>query len=162
MKFSTTKYLLPLVCLLLVLSCSDDEGEDDFSLNGTNIAMADIAGNWNATKGLFGSAALGPVSETDVVAEGGSLTLNIQNTGRFTLTITENGQAPETTTGRMAFDEDLLVIFFDDDPEEFEFFSITHNEPNLFISGGNGSAEFDFDGDGVEEPANVDFEFTRI
>jgi hypothetical protein len=62
----------------------------------------------------------------------------------------------------MAFDEDLLVIFFDDDPGEFEFFGINHNEPNLSIQGGNGSAEFDFDGDGIKEPADVDFEFVRI
>ena len=161
MKFSTTYLALLLVSLLLAYAC-DDEDDDDFTINGTNIAMADIAGSWNATKGLFGSTALGPVVETDVVADGGTLTLNIQSTGRFTLTITVAGQAPEVTTGRMAFDVDLLVIFFDDDPEEWEYFSITHNEPNLFISGGNGSAEFDFDGDGTDEPANVDFVFTRI
>ena len=61
-----------------------------------------------------------------------------------------------------AFDEDLLVVWFDDDPEEWEYFSITHNEPNLTISGGNGSAEYDIDGDGIEEPADVDFDFERI
>lgn len=81
---------------------------------------------------------------------------------RFTLTVTEQGEAPETTTGRMAFDEDLLVIFFDDDPEEWEYFSITHNEPNLSISGGNGSAEWDFEGNGTEEQADVGFVFERV
>jgi hypothetical protein len=90
------------------------------------------------------------------------VTLNIQNSGRFTLTITEQGEAPEITTGRLAFDEDLLVVFFDDDPEEWEYYRITHNEPNLSISSLDGSATFDFDGDGTEEPAYVGFMFDRI
>ena len=144
----------------LLFACSDDE--DDFSLVGTETSIAEMAGNWNATQGFFSKAATGPVMEADVVADGGSITLNIQNNGRFTITITELGSAPETTTGRMAFDEELLVIFFDDDPEEFEFFVVDHNEPNLSISGGNGSVEFDFDGDGVDEPANIGFVFVRI
>ena len=52
--------------------------------------------------------------QVDLIAEGGTVTLNIQSSGRFTLTITKQGMSPETTTGRMAFDEDLLVVFFDE------------------------------------------------
>ena len=148
-------------CMVVVSCSSDDEGED-FTLNGTTIAMADIAGDWNATRGVFQSTSLGPAFQVDVVDQGGTITMNIQSDGKFSITVTELGEAPETTTGRMAFDEDLLVIFFDDDPGEWEFFGIFHSEPNLSISGGNGSAEYDFDGDGSEEPANVDFEFVRI
>lgn len=106
-----------------------------FSLVGTNTSIAELSGNWNATIAEFYRATTSPGAQVDVVADGGTVTLNIQNTGRFTLTVTEQGEAPETTTGRMAFEEDLLVIFFDDDPEEWEYFSITHNEPNLSISG---------------------------
>ena len=145
----------------LMISCSSGDDEE-FSLVGTNTSVADLSGNWNATRAVFDRYTSGPVAQTDVVAEGGTVTLNIQNTGRFTLTVTEQGAAPETTTGRLAFDEDLLVIFFDENPEDWEYFSITHSEPNLSISGGNGSAEWDFDGDGTEEPANVDFAFVRI
>ncbi len=151
--------LLFFICSILV-SCDDGEG-DEFSLVGTNTSISALTGNWNATKALFGNTT-GPVVAVDVVAEGGSVTLNIQGTGRFTLTITQQGETPENVTGRMAFDEDLLVIFFDDDPEEWEYFSITHSEPDLMVSGGNGSAGFDFDGDGTDEPADIDFEFVRI
>lgn len=150
-----------LLAISLLFSCDSGDDEDEFSLVGTNTSVAELSGNWNATTGSFGRAAEGPVVETDVVADGGTVTLNIQNSGRFTLTVTVQGEPPETTTGRMAFDEDLLVVFFDDDPEEWEYFSITHNEPNLTISGGNGSAEFDFDGDGTDEPADVHFVFVR-
>jgi hypothetical protein len=155
--------LSALLCSFFIIACSSSDGEgDEFSLVGSNTSIAEIAGNWNATKGLFQSASLGPATETDVVAEGGSVTLSIQTTGQFSITVKEAGRTPDTSTGRMAFDEDLLVIFFDDDPGEWEYFGIVHNEPNLSIQGGNGSADFDFDGDGTKEPAYVDFEFVRI
>ena len=157
----TNLLIIYFLCAIIWLaSCSDGE-EDDFSLVGTNTSVAALAGNWNATSAIFGKSEVGPVIEIDVVAEGGTVILNIQNSGRFTLTITEQGAASETITGRMAFDEDLLVIFFDDDPEEWEYFGINHNEPDLSIWGGNGSAEFDFDGDGVDEPADIGFDFQR-
>jgi len=152
--------------LFIILFCGmfgcSEEGADDFSLVGTNISVSDISGSWNATQAIFSRTGPGPGAQVDVVAEGGSVTLQIQNDGRFTVTVTESGEAPEISTGRLGFDEDLLVISFDDDPEEFEFFGITHNEPNMTIQGGNGSAGFDFDGDGVEEAANIDFVLVRI
>jgi len=148
-------------CSIILSYCSSDE-EEEFSLVGTNTSIAKIAGNWNATKGLFQSSTPGPAFDVDVVIQGGTITMQIQTSGQFSITVTEAGGIPDTSTGRMAFDEDLLVIFFDDDPGEFEFFGIQHNEPNLIIQGGNGSAEFDFDGDGNEDPANIDFEFVRI
>ncbi len=157
---SKITYLITL--LLVIFSCSSDEDEDDFSLNGTNTSIAALAGNWNATSAIFGFAGEGPVMEYDVVAEGGSAALNIQSNGRFTLTIIQPGQSPENTTGDLRFDEDLLVVFFDDDPGEWEYFSITHNEPNLSISDSNATGEFDFDGDGILDPANLYFEFVRI
>ena len=163
MKFSSTFFSLLFASLLWVYACSsDDEDDDEFTINGTNIAMADIAGNWNATRAVFDSRATGPAMQVDVVDEGGTVTMNIQANGQFSITVTEVGEPADITTGQLRFDEDLLVIFFDDDPGEFEFFGITHNEPILTISGGNGSAEFDFDGDGTDEPADVDFVFTRI
>ena len=149
------------LCTTLLTGCSEDNG-DDFSLVGTNISVSEIAGSWNATQAIFSSAATGPGMQIDVVAEGGSVTLQIQTDGRFTVTVTESGEAPDVSTGRLGFDEDLLVISFDDDPDEFEFFGITHNEPNMTIQGGNGSAGFDFDDDGVEETANIDFVLVRI
>ena len=153
------------LCMFLITalntSCDEEYGED-FSLTGTNISVSDIAGSWNATQAIFSKAATGPSMQVDVVGEGGSVILQIQTNGNFTVTVTEVGEAPETSTGRLGFDEDLLVISFDDDPDEFEFFGITHNEPNLTIQGGNGSAGFDFDDDGVEEPANIDFVLIRI
>ena len=157
--------LLLLASVLILLSCTacsiGGDDDDEFSLEGTNVSVVDIAGTWNATKALFSKSATGPVMEVDVVAEGGAVTLQIQNDGRFSVAVTLPGSDPETSTGRLGFDEDLLVISFDDDPEEFEFFSITHNEPNLAIQGGTVYEAFDFDGDGADEDADIDFELVR-
>lgn len=153
-----------IVLLSILTTCgtgNDDEGFGQFSLEGTDVSIADIAGNWTATKARFSRAAAGPVSEVDVVAAGGSLTLEIQNNGRFSVTVAVPGAGSETSTGRFAFDEDVLVISFDEDPDEWEFFSITHNEPNLTIIGGTVYEAFDFDGDGVDEDSYIDFEFVR-
>ncbi|GJM28290.1 MAG: hypothetical protein DHS20C17_09250 [Cyclobacteriaceae bacterium] len=146
--------------LFFIFSCSSDE-QEEFSLVGTNTSIAAMSGNWNATSAIF-SKPIGQVMEVDIVAEGGTATLNIQSNGRFNLTITQQGESPEITTGDLRFDEDLLVVFFDDDPGEWEYFGISHNDPNLSIDDRNATGEFDFDGDGTLEPANLYFEFVRI
>ena len=85
-----------IVLSALFFACSSDDEADEFTLNGTIIAMADIAGNWNATRGVFQSSSLGPAFQVDVVDEGGTITMNIQSSGLFSITITEQGEAPET------------------------------------------------------------------
>lgn len=152
--------VIPIVLASTLFACSVGNADDDFSLVGTHISVAEIAGNWTATRALFGRSAAGPVQEVDLVAEGGAVTLLIQTNGRFTLTIMRIGEAPEVSTGRLGFDEDLLVVSFDDDPDDFTFFGISYAEPNLSIRGG-AAATFDFDGDGVEEAADVAFDFVR-
>lgn len=136
-------------------SCGSDEGP---SLTGTNTSISDIAGNWEATSAFFSFAGTGPVVETDVVADGGSVSLSIQNNGRFTLIVNVPGRATETTTGQLGFDEDLLTVSYDEDPGEFEYFSIQNTTNTLSISG---PAEFDFDGDGTDEAAIVALDFVR-
>jgi len=168
MKAQRTRLLVTIFGLLSLTfwACSifggndEEEGFEQFSLEGTNVSVADIAGNWNATQGLFGRSGEGPVVEVDVVAEGGSITLSIQSNGNFSVTVSYGGSS-DTSTGRMAFDEDLLVISFNDDPEEWEYFSITHDEPNLSIMGGTVYEAFDYDGDGIDEDSDIDFIFMR-
>ena len=82
-------------CSTLFFACSSSDDEaDEFTLNGTNIAMTDIAGNWNATRGVFQSSSLGPSFQVDVVDEGGTITMNIQSNGQFSITVTVPGRSP--------------------------------------------------------------------
>ncbi|NNF58954.1 MAG: hypothetical protein HKN04_12015 [Rhodothermaceae bacterium] len=149
--------LIALLTVPLLVAC--DSGEDDgFSLVGTTTSVAEIAGTWTATRATFSSAAEGPALEVDIIAEGGSAKLAIQTDGRFTLTLAPLGEADDVSNGRLGFDEELLVVSFDEDPDEFEFFTIQVTETTLSLEG---PAEFDFDGDGVEESARVALDLIR-
>ena len=143
-------------------SCSSesflDSFFDQFSLQGTNESMAEIAGDWTATVANFSRAAAGPVLEVDIVAMGGTASLVIQPNGRFTFTWQLPGEAPVVTTGQMAFDQDLLVVAEDSNPGDWEFFGIMFMMNNMSL---NGPAEYDFDGDDIAEPAFLTLDLMR-
>lgn len=142
-----------------LVSCSEDEGPD-CSLNGTNFSVSDISGNWTATEASFFNVSTEPIQVVDVVAEGGSVTLSIQSNGRFTLNITESGGSNTRSSGDLCFDEDLLVVRFDGDAaDDFEFFRVTLNGTNNLSL--DGPAEFDFDGNGTPDPADISLALVR-
>ncbi|MEM7380453.1 MAG: hypothetical protein AAF361_04555 [Bacteroidota bacterium] len=146
---------------ILFTSCSEDNEGPECSLQGTNLSVSDIAGNWDATTANFGLDVTGPVQEIDIVAEGGSVTLSIQSGGRFTLSITEPGEPSDNSSGSLCFDEDLLIVNFDEDgPDEYEFFAIQFNSGTNTLTI-EGPTTFDFDGDGQSEPARVFLVLTR-
>ena len=149
------KFLGLTLLLICLQACEEDEGND---LTGSVISISDIQGSWNATRAEFDIAGTGTSMAIDIVAAGGTVTLVIQSNGRFTLTITQTGQTPEISTGQMSFDEDLLVVEFDDSPGESEFFGIQSTATTLSI---NGQTEFDLDDDGTDDPARVELDFVR-
>jgi len=154
------KYRARLAGIFIVLTFSGCGGsdEDEFSLVGTNTSVAEIAGNWSATRADFSRNTAGPGLKISVVDSGGTATLQIQGNGRFTFTIMLPGANTDISTGRLGFDEDLLVVGYDDDPEEFDFFGIQSTMNTMSIEG---PTEFDFDGDGVDEPARVTLDLVR-
>ena len=126
----------------LALGCGGDEGTGP-----GGITIADLAGTWDATTATFeGVVGSGFV---DVIADGGSVTLTITGDGRFTFVLTLPGESPETASGTMHFEEDALVMTFDDDPSDAVFFIFFLSDDTLTLAGED---EFDFD-DGVDEPA---------
>jgi len=145
-----------LVVLAAFSAC--DSGEDEFSLEGDGISINDIAGNWTATRAFFSRAATGPALAVEIVALGGTATLMIQTNGRFTFTTTLPGEAPLVTTGQLGFDEDLLVVIYDDEPDDFEYFGIQSSPTTLSIQG---LAGYDFDNDGTEEEARLELDLVR-
>ena len=131
-----------LVVFTLFTSCSD--GDEDFSQTGTNLSVSDIAGSWTATSATFS----GP-EFFDLLADGGTVTLVIQNNGRFTFTMKVPDEPDdEVSTGKLGFDGEYLVVIFDDDPgEEASFFiSLVNNILTL-----RGQTEMDLDGNGKED-----------
>ena len=154
-------YLLSLLWIgSFLISCSNDDEGPDCSLQGTNVSVSDISGNWTATEASFFNVSTEPIQVVNVVAEGGAVTLSIQSNGRFTLTIAESDGSNTRSSGDLCFDEDLLVVRFDGgDPDDYEFFGIQFNGTNnLSISG---PAEFDFNDDGTPDSAEVDLVLVR-
>ena len=154
-----SRHALFIACMaLLTTFMACDSGEDEFPLEGDGISMSDIAGTWTATRAFFSRAADGPAVSVEVVGLGGTATLVVQTNGRFTFTTTLPGEAAEVTTGQLGFDEDLLVVIYDDEPDDFEFFGIRFSGNNLSI---NGQGTYDFDDDGTEEPAIIELDLVR-
>jgi hypothetical protein len=84
----------------------------------------------------------------------------IQSNGRFTIPFNDSGGGQGITSGQQSFDEDPLLIAFDDSPGEEGYFGIqrTNNDNNRRHSG---PAEYDFDGDGTDEQAQATLIFVR-
>jgi len=130
----TILILVLFVPLSLFVSCGNDE--DDISTDG----IEEIVGTWTATKATFNGI--------DVVELGGDVTLVIQSSGRFTLTLQRPGEAAMVFKGKLGFDEQWLAVEYDSDPGEIEYYDVTYDDQNLHIGA---NSEFDFDGDGVDE-----------
>jgi len=149
-----TRYALLFAAILAFLTffiaCSGDE---DPPLEGIGISMADIAGNWKATSATFNG--------TNVVDQGGEVTFNILNNGRFTLTMKRPGMSDMVFTGQLGFDEEWLAVEYDTDPGEWEYYDydLTDGKTKFHIGA---NSEFDFDDDGVDEFVIFILDFVKI
>ena len=154
-QFKIKRLLYPIAILVFLsinIACNKDK--DEYPLDGPNLSMNDISGNWKATTANYSYDTL----FFDVIAAGGSATLVIQTNGRFTFTLILPDEPDNVSSGQLGFDEEWLAISFDDDPEEYEYFYIELSNGILTL---RGPAEFDFEGDGTEEPASVDLMLIR-
>ena len=126
-------FILLFTLLTPFVSCDKDD-----ETSSENISA--IAGNWTATEATFNGV--------DVIQNGGEVTLNIQENGRFTFTIIRPGENNLVFTGKLSFDEEWLAVEYDTDKGEYEYYSITYDANNLHLGA---NSEFDFDGDGSDE-----------
>lgn len=125
--------ILHFTILTHIVSCDKDE-----ETSSENISA--IVGNWTATEATFNGV--------EIIQDGGEVTLNIQENGRFTFTIIRPGKNNLVFTGNLSFDEEWLAVEYDTDKGEYEYYSITYDANNLHLGA---NSEFDFDGDGSDE-----------
>lgn len=146
-----------IVFSIFIASCGED---DDPKLEGDNYSITDIAGNWTATQAIFSSVDIPNKGFLDIIDEGGSLTLSIQNNGRFKLTIMLPGEANQVFEGQLGFDEEWLAVSYDELPGDYDylFFDLNDSKTVLTI---RGDAGYDFDEDGIEDPASMDLILSR-
>lgn len=147
-----------LLALLLLTSCNK-ESEDPLAnceLIGPDFSITDISGNWTATIGNY----LDLISRhsKNIVEEGGSLKLNIESNGRFTMEIKEVDRNLLILTGSFSFCDQKFVARFDDAPKITEEFSPELTESYFRYYG---PTDYDYDGDGVEQRVILGFTFVR-
>ena len=132
------------IFILFLFACSDN-GDDEISPVGPDFSISELQGTWEATSLVFSYSGSGPVpdpSSYDVIGEGGSATMVVQSSGRFTLTVTPAGSSAETFSGRMYFEDgEFFAIQFDDDPpDDPTYFGETLSGNTFTLNGGPDTA----------------------
>lgn len=160
-------YLFSSLFIFLLFSCSSSDDDNGISDTGPSFSISELAGTWNATDLTFSFSGQGAVPEPsfyDVIAEGGTATLVVQSSGRFTLTVMPAGLDTVSFSGRMYFEDgEFFAIQFDEDPpNDPTYFGETLSGNTFTLNGGPDTAEWDFDGDGQDEPASVFLRFERV
>jgi hypothetical protein len=143
MKWSRMWVVAPLVAGL-ALACGDD------------VAVEDLVGTWNATEFVFSDFG-DPVTDFDVLAMGGAVSIVIEADGTYTITFTMPESEPEVDTGTWDLDGDVLT--FDAGTIDETAFELSLSGDTFTIH--SEDVTFDFDEDGTEDAAQLDATFVR-
>ena len=156
-------FLVLSISTILASSCSNDDSE--LVKEGGPFKISELAGNWEATSAFFGSDDNDNVS-VDIIADGGSLSLTVQSTGRCTLTIDPVDREAYTVSGEMFWElyegDYYFAIAWDDFPGDWASYGAELTDTTFTMNGGPDSGEYDFDNDGTSESTRIGFVFIRI
>lgn len=131
--------LIGIPMLTFVAACGD----------ATGVQPEDLAGTWRSTTFEFTSKA-DPSLKADLAAQGVVVTFEIRSDGAITITQTEGGNT-STDSGTISVTGNAVTIVSNGDPASG---TIERDGDTLTLNLTDGP-EFDFDGDGSEEPATV-------
>lgn len=124
--------------------------------------ISELAGNWVASTASFND---GGSQSIEVIGEGGSVTLTVQSSGRFVMTITPPERASYTVSGEMFWEKwegkYYFAIVWDNYPDDWDTYGATLTATTFALNGGFDSAEFDFDNDGTFESCSISIVFVR-
>lgn len=129
----------------LTLACSDSSG----------VTEENIVGTWNATAFVFSDFA-DPVTEFDVLAEGGTVEMEIRANGTFTINL-NFGFGGEAVDGTWELQGGNLLILTEEGTIDDIGFEVSLDGTTLTVY--SDDVEFDF-GDG-DIPAQLDAVFTK-
>ena len=163
MKTLGKLFLFAPLFAFLLLSCSKDGDPADELVKEGDFKISELAGNWEATYANFND---GLQQSVDVVGDGGTVSISVQSSGRFTLTIDPLDRASYTLSGEMfweLFEGDYyFAIEWADSPGDWDTYGATLTATTFTISGGFDSAEYDFDNDGIFEACSLGMGFVRV
>lgn len=132
------------------LACGDD---------GTGPPASELADSWQATSAEV-TTTDGSAVTVDVLALGGSFAMTLREDGSFTVQVTLPGEPTESWSGDWTSSVDVLRLDFTSGLVGRWEFDMTLAGDELTLRGAD--TEFDVDGDGQEEPVELDLVLRRI
>ena len=163
MKTLSKVFLFAPLFAFLLLSCSGDDDTDALVKEGGSFEISELAGNWEATSATFND---GNMLSVDIIDEGGSVSMSVQSSGRFTLTIDPSDRPAYTVSGEMFWEQWEGKYYFAIEwaayPGDWDTYGATLTASTFTINGGFESGEYDFDNDGTFETASIGFTFVRV
>jgi hypothetical protein len=122
----------------------------------TNVAEADLVGTWNATAFEFSDFG-DPVTDFDVLLNGGSVTMVIRADGTFTISMAVGAFEPDVIDGTWELQDGNTLVITEDGEVDGVTLEIELSGTTLTVY--SDDIQFDF-GDG-EIPAQLDATFVR-
>jgi hypothetical protein len=161
MKTLRKIFLFAPLFAFLLLSCSDEaESVDDLVKEG-DFNISELAGNWEATYARFSDN----VQQVEIIGDGGTASMSVQSSGRFTITVNPAERASYTVSGEMFWEKFEGTYYFAIEwanyPGDWDTYGATLTATTLDINGGSESGEYDFDNDGNFEPCSISLKFVR-
>ena len=132
---------------LLALACG---GTDEPSIQS-------VSGFWTATRLEYVSVANSSV-KVDLIASGGTATLDLNDNGNYTAVITPAGGAAQTTTGTWSYTADTFTMIETGSSGDMTFDMSIGND-TMTLTGAN--TDYDFDDNGTDEPAKLNIGLVR-
>jgi len=120
--------------------------------DATGLAASDFVGNWNVTKADFINPT-NPAQHLDLIAEGHVVTAAFTSNGRYALTFTEPGAAPQTEVGDWFIQQSMFVQRADVDPDALVRFTVEFGTGAVTLT--TMDSEYDLDGDDIDDPTRL-------
>ena len=136
----------PLVALL-TMACG----------SSTGISPDDLAGTWTATNFVFTSPA-NSAQSVDVIPLGVSFTLTIRADSTFTSTLVEPDGTGDTDSGTVDVTGSILTVAESGQGSPTSFTAVRGGDDMTLTTS---DEDYDFDGDGTDELANLRIELHR-
>ncbi len=160
---TSTKSVLLAVLFILFVAASCGEKDPPITPDGP-FNISELAGNWEATSASFirDSDAM----SVEIIGDGGTVTMAVQSSGRFTMTIDPSDRPAYTVSGEMFWEiwegNYYFSIEWADYPGDWDSYGATLTGDTFEIFGGFDTGEYDFDNDGTSESARISFTFVRV
>jgi hypothetical protein len=133
-------------------------GGSDSGFGSATEATQTLVGTWRATKAEYTNRSTSG-QRVDIVAGGSVVTLVLEGSGTFRLTIVDPGEPGNTMTGTWTASRDVLTVVQAGQSGETQF-DMTFSGNTLALEGGH--VLFDIDGDNVGEECELDMALSRL